>query len=137
MIANLLLLTLGVLPLEGGPLSDRVDLIEVNHVFSPEGRPTFAQCIFYTWQNERYEVVAWRGLKSADQWPHRNYVRGGFTTIWYDGDVLRRVDAYAIRETWTQYDVELAEREILPKHLRRELRQPSQQRANETAPPTP
>jgi hypothetical protein len=117
-----LLLAFAVLPMEGGPVRDHVDLIEVNHIYGPEGHPVFQQVIFYDWEGEDYVVVAWRGLKSADQWPQRNYAKGGFTTAWHDDGALRRVDADAVRETYTQYDVELEARETLPKELRRELR---------------
>ena len=104
--------------------NDHVDLIEVNHFYDEHGKLVFDQVIFYDWSmvENRYNVRAWRLLKCKAQMPSRNWRRRDFETIWHDGDVLRRVRAKAIRETWTQYDPELVEREHLPKEKRRELR---------------
>ena len=107
--------------------SDEVDLIEVNHFFDEQGRLVFDQVIFYDWSpaESRFNVRAWRLLKSPAQIPRRNWKQGDFSTIWHDGDVLRSVRARGIHETWTQYDPELLEREFLPKEKRRDLRKPN------------
>ncbi len=42
--------------------------------------------------------------------------------IWNDGEILRHIRAASFRETWTQHDPELLEREYLPKEERRELK---------------
>lgn len=103
---------------------DEVDLIEVNHFYDEQGRLVFDQVIFYEWSPEqnRYHVRAWRLLKSPAQLPRKNWKQGDFLAIWQDGDLLRKVRARNIHETWTQYDPELVEREFLPKEKRRELR---------------
>lgn len=102
---------------------DQVDLIEINHFYDEHGKHVFDQVIFYDWSSEesRYHVRAWRLLKKPDQIPSRNWKHGYFVTVWHDGDLLRRVRAPSMRESWTQYDPELAEREHLPKEKRREL----------------
>lgn len=102
---------------------DVVDLIEVNHFYDEHGRLVFDQVIFYDWCGAqcRYQVRAWRLLKKPSQVPHRNFATGEYETIWHDGDVLRRVRGKSFRESWTQYDPELREREHLPKDRRREL----------------
>ena len=41
------------------------------------------------------------------------------------GEVLRTVTAKSFRETWTQHDPELAERDYLPKERRRDFYRPS------------
>jgi hypothetical protein len=112
----------GVLPTEAAVV-EKVDLIEVNHFYDEQGRPVFDQCVFYDWtqERERYDVLAWRLIKTGDQYPQRNWGKGGYTAIWYDGEVLRHVNAAAFRETDTQHDVELVEREWMPKDMRREL----------------
>lgn len=46
-----------------------------------------------------------------------------FYVILEDGDNLRKISAPVFRETWTQYDPELEDREYLPKEQRTELRQ--------------
>jgi hypothetical protein len=104
--------------------SDRVDLIEINHFYDERGQLVFDQIIFYDWSpaESRYHVRAWRLLKQPAQIPHRNWSHGDYVAVWYDGDVLRKVRAETIRESWTQYDPELIEREFLPKEKRRELR---------------
>ena len=51
-------------PLDGA-VTDRVDLIELNHFYDEQGKLVFDQVIFYDWCNEqcRYNVRAWRLLK--------------------------------------------------------------------------
>jgi hypothetical protein len=101
-----------------------VDLIEINHFYDDHGRLVFDQIIYYDWSpaESRYHVRAWRLLKQKAQIPHRNWEHGDYVAVWHDGDLLRKVRAQSIRESWTQYDPELAEREFLPKEKRRELR---------------
>ena len=103
---------------------ERVDLMEVNHFYDEQGRLVFDQIIFYDWSPEhsRYMVRAWRMVKNPAQLPERDWRDGGYLTVWQDGEVLRRIRAESIRETWTQYDPELIEREYLPRERRRELR---------------
>jgi hypothetical protein len=102
---------------------DHVDLVEVNHFYDEHGKRVFDQVIFYDWCADagRYNVRAWRLLKTQDQVPLKNWQRGDYAAVWHDGDILREVRSRSIRETWTQYDPELVEREFLPKEQRREL----------------
>ncbi len=106
--------------------TERVDLVELNHFFDDQGRHVFDQMIFYDWSAEqnRYQVRAWRLLKSASQQPRHDWERDVYIATWQDGDLLRRVAAKKMKETWTQHDPELVEREYLPKELRRELYHP-------------
>ncbi len=112
---------------------DEMDLIEVNHFHDDNGRLVFSQVIFYEWAQVdpskgggwRYQVRAWRMLKVTAQIPRRDHTNGGYVTIWHDtqnGDVMRKVKAQCFRETFTQYDPELIEREFLAKDKRRDLR---------------
>ena len=103
---------------------ERVDLIEVNHFYDEQGRLVFDQVIFYDWSasDSRYMVRAWRLVKTTSQLPQRDFQAGGYTAVWHDGDLLRSVHAQAMRESWTQHDPELVEREYLPKERRKELR---------------
>ncbi len=103
---------------------EQVDLMEVNHFYDEQGRLVFDQVIFYDWapEHSRYMVRAWRLVKKPAQLPERDWVGGGYQAVWQDGEVLRRVRAESMRESWTQYDPELIEREYLPKEHRRELR---------------
>jgi hypothetical protein len=103
---------------------DRVDLVEVNHFYDDAGRHVFDQVIFYDWSplDCRHVVRAWRMVKNSAQLPKRSWADDTYTATWNDGDTLREVRAESMRESWTQYDPELAERDYLPKEKRRELR---------------
>lgn len=103
--------------------SDLVDLVEVNHFYDEHGKLVFDQIIFYDWCDVqcRYNVCAWRMLKRPAQIPARDWRKGSYSATWHENGVLRRVSAKAMRETWTQHDPELVERDFLPKEHRREL----------------
>lgn len=113
---------LGLVPSDPAIL-DQVDLIEVNHVYDSSGRPILDQVIFYQWSraDARYQVIAWRLLRSPGQVPQRDWNRRAYVAHWFDADLLRKVVAGQCRETWTTYDPEMAERAIYPMEYRREL----------------
>ena len=121
----LLILLLSVLP-RGEPLRDRVDLVEVNHFFDEHGKRVFDQIIFFDWQPRECEhrVRAWRLLKTESQLPVRDWDRGDWRMLWTDGEWLREVRAATYRETFTQYDPEVEDRDYLPKEQRKELAKP-------------
>jgi hypothetical protein len=118
-----IVVVLGINPTED-VARERVDLMEVNHFYDEQGRLVFDQVIFYDWSpdHSRYMVRAWRLVKNPSQLPERDWRDGGYLAVWQDGEILRRVRAQSMRESWTQYDPELAEREYLPKEKRKELR---------------
>ncbi|MFO0869907.1 MAG: hypothetical protein U0935_13315 [Pirellulales bacterium] len=103
---------------------DRVDLVEVNHFYDDQGKLVLDQLIFYDWCSAacRFQVRAWRLLKTPAQLPQREAVDGQYVARWHDGHILRKVYARQFRETWTQFDPELMEREYLPKDKRRDLK---------------
>jgi hypothetical protein len=107
-------------------IEQHVDLIEVNHFHDECGKHVFDQLIFYDWCSRycRNQVVAWRLIKSPAQLPIRDWKRGDYVCTWNDNGLLRSVRASSLRESWTQYDPELLEREILPLSERRELARP-------------
>ncbi len=121
-----LLLALGASDRVDQIVADEVDLMEVNHFYDQHGKHVFDQVIFYEWNNadSRYHVRAWRLIKEGSQYPVRDWLRGGYTATWHDEGLLRTVRAESIRETWTQHDPEIAEREHLPEGQRRRLYQP-------------
>ena len=119
-------------------LSDKVDLIEINHCYDEKGQLVFDQLLFYDWcpLKSHYDVRDWRLLKSPIQIPRRNHETGGFVAVWRDGTTLRKVHAETIRESWTQYDPEIAEQQFLPKEQRRSFPKMTARRrigANESA----
>ncbi|QDU73591.1 hypothetical protein Pan97_05670 [Bremerella volcania] len=113
---------LGVVPTDPA-LLDQVDLVEVNHVYDRSGRPVLDQVIFYQWSraDARYQVIAWRLLRSPGQFPWYDWNRRVYVSRWFDAELLRKVVAAQRRETWTAYDPEMAERAIYPIEYRREL----------------
>jgi hypothetical protein len=114
---------LGIAPQED-VTRESVDLIELNHFYDEHGRLVFDQVIFYDWSagEARYNVRAWRLVKNPSQLPQRDWSGGGYSAMWHDGEQIRHIRSKSIRETWTQYDPELVEREYLPKERRKELR---------------
>ena len=104
---------------------DKVDLIEVNHLYDQQGRHVIDQLIFYDWDSShgRFQVRAWRLIKSPGQMPQRDWSKDAYVSYWRDMHVMRRVYASRIRETWTTYDPEVLEREVLPIEYRQELSQ--------------
>lgn len=101
----------------------RVDLIEVNHYHDDTGRHVFDQMIFYEWEPvySRYHVREWRLAKSETRLPRRDYRAKVWRVVFYDAGEPRIVEATEYRETWTQYDPELVNREHLPQEARRPL----------------
>ncbi len=66
-----------------------------------------------------------KGVQTTQRWHVRfDHTIQRWIAQGRDGELLRRVEAAAGRESWTQYDVELAERDWLPAELRRGLRSP-------------
>lgn len=126
MATVLLILLLTIPSLPESVTAEQVDVVEVNHFYDDNGRHVFDQVIFYDWSDgwQRHQVVAWRLIKDRSQLPQRNWQASSesYVTFWVDQEVLRKVTAKSFRETWTQYDPELLEREALRKEDRRELR---------------
>ncbi|UUO04638.1 hypothetical protein M4951_14690 [Blastopirellula sp. J2-11] len=118
MIPLLLLLT--AFPQEAAVI-DQVDLIEVNHLYDQQGRHVIDQLIFWNWDRDRFQIRAWRLIKSQSQLPLRDWNRGGYVCYWRDLQQLRKVYAPQKRETWTTYDPEVRQRELLPIQQRAEL----------------
>lgn len=118
----LVLLLCSIIP-QDFVVRESVDLVETNHFYDEHGRLVFDQVIFYDWSagDSRYNVRAWRLVKNPAQLPQRDWKDGGYSAMWQDGEQIRRIHSKSIRETWTQYDPELVEREYLPKERRREL----------------
>lgn len=126
---TLILLSLGALGSQphGVCAEDSVDLIEINHFVNDSGQVQLDQIIFYDWSpsQSRYIVRAWRSLKSPSQLPMKR-ADGSYQATWHDardGNVLRKVKAKSVIETWTTYDPETVNQEYLDRNLRRELTQ--------------
>lgn len=118
----------GILPADSrSVIRDSVDLVEVNHYHDQRGQRVFDQLIFYDWsrQKRRFQVRAWRLIKTESQLPRRDHRDGRWLVRWHDEGLLREVTAESHRETWTRYDPELIERDYLPQEQRQELSSPA------------
>lgn len=141
MTSILAALILSVIPQDDGVLRDAVDLVELNHFFNENAELVFDQLIWYDWSEEegRFQVRAWRLVKDHAAMPIRQWFdkfdsqpanllsglpsrsSGFWVCLWSDGEVFREVTARSFKESFTQHDPELAEREFLPKEKRKEL----------------
>jgi len=100
---------------------DYVERLEVNNYHDDNGHLVFTQVV--GWQaNERARF--WRMAKTIDATPRPDRIYGGHVLRFLDGDVLRVIRARSCEETWTQYDVELYDRQFLDKEQRHPLRKP-------------
>lgn len=104
-------------------------VLELNHVYHlcsdgdrPEYKHQLSQMIGWDWyqSHEAMHVSWWRHWRSDDI-PHR--FRRGFAVEFFDENAgtHRRVEALEFRQTWTAYDPEVADREVLQVTNRRGL----------------
>ena len=102
-------------------LTDQVDLIDLNHYYDSQGRHVFDQVIFYQWSraDARFQVREWRLMKAPMKPPCRVRADGPWVMRWRDQGEFREVSGKNFRETWTNYDPEIRERDYLPAGERR------------------
>ena len=116
---------------------DQADVTEVNHYFDQNGKLVLEQVIWWEWSDleSRYQVRDWRLLKSKAVFRNRkltyfhpirrpqfDHRRDEYVMAWKDGEQYRIVRSVSMRETWTFYDPEVADRERLPRSDRRKLK---------------
>ena len=132
MIAALLLTTI---PIDATAL-DSVDVLEVNHFHDDCGRHVFSQVIAWDFDYRACRFVCrdWRMIRCQHQRIQFDHGREDAFMLWQDGDVTREVRAGSVRESWTQTDPELLDRDLLPKERRRLLHQSSARRAGTPSP---
>lgn len=105
-------------------LTDSFDRVEFNHFYDDQGRHVFDQVIWYDWVDGwGHRIGAWRLVKNTNTIPTFNRQSGKYESLWYDNDILRKVSAKYMIESWEQYDIELVGRETWPKEKRRDLQQ--------------
>jgi hypothetical protein len=106
MLALLLLL----LPFSPQP-TNRVDVIELNHFYDCQtGQEVFKQWLFWDLKDGEWELIDWRLCKGET-------LQGDLLLV--DGKLVR---GESFRETWTDFDPELAARETTPKEKRKGIR---------------
>jgi len=101
---------------------DQVDVIELNHVVDGECKPVFTQTIFWKWYfiEGHYRVVDWR-MSDQGVRPIRRRDQGDIWVCrWIDKktNCWREVRAPHYRETTTQHDPEVDDRQFLPANRR-------------------
>ncbi|GIX00898.1 MAG: hypothetical protein KatS3mg111_4230 [Pirellulaceae bacterium] len=105
-------------------VSERVDLIELNHFYDERGRHAYDQVIFYEWSPDycRFHVIAWCLVENNT---HRMPTRvpgasGDWAVRWLDRDTMvhREVRSRLFRETWSHVDPERANKKLLEEKYR-------------------
>ena len=127
-IALAFLLIAGVSP--DAVVRDKVDVIEINHVYNPEtGKKTLSQVIFWEFRSHYKgygaHVVTWRRLEQVKAAPRYDHDRRLWVLLWWDDkhDVLRKVSSVSFRTTHTLYDPEIEDRKDIAMEYRRRLSQ--------------
>lgn len=110
-----------IISIAGGVIRDRVDLIQVSHVYNKRGVLTLDQLLFYDWDGRDYQVRDWRRLRQDSERPVRDFRRGDWAVLYREFGLLREIRGLRFRETWTQYDPEKEEQKKLPVNQRRGL----------------
>lgn len=110
----------------GCTVSERVDLIELNHLFSEDGGSCFDQVIFYEWSHDysRFHVIAWYLLDNApERKPVKDFHRKDYYCEWFDVDsnIKRQVRSKLYREAWTTIDPERINKLVFEEKYRSSL----------------
>jgi hypothetical protein len=130
MVSNVLLLALALVTSNSGSrsrdLTERVDLIELNHFYDELGRNMYDQVIFYEWSPDyrRFHVIAWCLVENdLSRMPTKVAGSDDYVVRWHDRDAKtrREVRASLYRETWSRIDPERANKKLLDEKLRTSL----------------
>lgn len=108
-------------------LKDQVDVIELNHYHDSTGKHVFDQFIFRNWsrQNKRHDILYFHVNKNNDV--IRRIGDKKYVVNFLDSqERFRVVYSNSYVETWTGYDPELKERNLLPYEDRKGLTLPEQ-----------
>jgi len=98
---------------------DACDIIELNHYYDGSGKLVLEQYIFWDWHpaDSSFRVVAWRHADKCAL-KCRGSLRTGYEMMLFDGEQVRRIRSRMRRETWTQYDPEVHDRQFVPQDQR-------------------
>lgn len=105
----------------GQPLTERVDLIELNHFYGPNGQHAYDQFVFWEWSPDycRMDVVAWKMYDETTIIAH--------PYLWHEvrwaieKNRVMRVQARAWCETWSSIDPERQAKKLMADDFRRGL----------------
>ena len=114
MIALLALMTCW-LDIDDIAKSEHVDVIEHNSLYDDRANLILKQLIFWDLRNGRYIARDWR----LDRGQFNTRRANGMTRItWCDSGKLRTVTTTRYFKSWTQFDPELVNRDVLPQDER-------------------
>lgn len=106
MVPVFLLALIGLVPNDAA-IEDRVQIIELQHVYDEQAQCIFHQMLFWERTYEgNLRVVAWRIWTAESPTPLREPVGRGFVLLWMDGEQLRRVYAKGWKESYRLYENE-------------------------------
>lgn len=97
--------------------TDYFETQEDNSFYDEHGKLVFDQNIWWDGEN----VQAWRLWKKRSTEASYDYQRRRYSSVFMDGERLRRVVSKTKIRSWTQHDPELADRCNLEKEYRRDL----------------
>ncbi len=107
----------------GRGISERVDLIELNHFYDDQGKHAYDQVIFYEWSPDycRFHVIAWTLIEDdMSRLPFRKPGSRDYAVSWFDREsrVEREVKSKLFRESWGQEDPERANKKLIEEKYR-------------------
>lgn len=105
-----------------GVVESEEEVAHDNWYYDENGKLVFRQLIAEELCDDgNSHVNWWRMNKESKLTPIKDHARGGYTSIFHDGDTLRKVRFNHLRQTWTQTDMELIDRKNRPKSARKGL----------------
>jgi len=126
-------LLLCVVPQPDNIARDHVEILERNSYYDENGRLVFVQIIGWQAGHVRF----WKLLTNGQQ-PSKDVVLQelppGAKISFDDNGILRQIWSFSYAETWTQFDPELLDRELLPKDQRQPLSSPGRTPCLNTTP---
>jgi hypothetical protein len=123
MLYFLLLTLASIIPFSPLP-SDHFDLIEINHYYDDDGNLYFTQVIGWDWSDSfaDYIVQAYVLLNKKESITLPTLKSNIYEYKFIDqAHTVRKVTSKFFRETWTQYDPELVDRNRFPHEDRRDF----------------
>lgn len=113
----LIIAALSIIPHDGAVLRESLDVVERNIVHDADGCQFIDQLVFWRLDPRGWhEVQDWRWAKDYSMSYHPPRL------LMTDNGRLRQIDVGSWVENHTQFDVEMADQELLPTDGRRKLR---------------
>ena len=100
-----------------GRVTEVIDLIEINHYQEANGRLSFDQVILYDWSHRHraYVVRDYKVIRSPFLYPYKDWETGTIRMRWREDGIVQEVVGSNWRETWTKYDPEKENTQIVPR----------------------